>query len=71
MNEAFQLTLREREVLGQLIHAETNRDTARLLSISAKTVGRKLENSYRKLGVPSWAAPAIKSLRSGIAGSRD
>ncbi|WP_299479762.1 helix-turn-helix transcriptional regulator [uncultured Roseibium sp.] len=69
--EEFQLTLREREVLGQLIHGKTNKEIARLLAISPKTVDRHLENCYRKLGVTSRAAAAIKALRSGIAGSRD
>lgn len=69
--EEFQLTLREREVLGELIHGKSNKEIARLLTISPKTVGRHLENCYRKLGVTSRAAAAIKALRSGIAGSRD
>ena len=62
----YQITQREREVLGHLIHGKSNKEIARILSISPKTVGRHLENSYRKLGVTTRAAAAIKALKSGL-----
>ena len=62
----YKITQREREVLGHLIQGKSNKEIARIMSISPKTVGRHLENSFRKLDVTTRAAAAIKALRSGL-----
>ena len=53
------LTEREIEVLRLVARGRTNRDVAAQLSISAKTVGRHVENIYAKAGVGSRAAAAL------------
>lgn len=53
------LTDREIEVLRVLCRGNTNREAADLLFISAKTVGRHIENIYAKIGVSSRAAAAV------------
>jgi HD-GYP domain-containing protein (c-di-GMP phosphodiesterase class II) len=53
------LSDREVEVLRLLARGSTNRDVSTRLSISAKTVGRHVENIYAKAGVRSRAAAAL------------
>ena len=53
------LTDREVEVLRLIARGASNRDVAERLVISAKTVGRHVENLYRKIGVSSRAAAAV------------
>ncbi|HSL64865.1 MAG TPA: HD domain-containing phosphohydrolase, partial [Gaiellaceae bacterium] len=53
------LTDREVEVLRLLARGRSNREVASELVISPKTVGRHVENLYRKLGVSSRAAAAV------------
>jgi HD-GYP domain-containing protein (c-di-GMP phosphodiesterase class II) len=53
------LTDREVEVLRLLARGLRNRDLARDLSISPKTVGHHVEHIYQKLGVSSRAAAAM------------
>jgi DNA-binding CsgD family transcriptional regulator len=53
------LTDREVEVLRLVARGKTNRQVAQLLVVSPKTVGRHVENLYRKLGVSSRAAAAV------------
>lgn len=62
----FDITQREREVLTNLIRGKSNKEIARALSISPKTVGTHLENCYRKMGVTTRAAAAIKALDAGL-----
>jgi len=50
------LTPRERQVLGWLATGRTNRDIAKGLSISEKTVARHVANIFQKLGLSSRAA---------------
>lgn len=52
------LTMRETEVIGCLASGATNREIARALVISDKTVARHLANIYDKLGVTSRTAAA-------------
>ena len=52
------LTKREVEVLAGIAAGASNRDVAKQLFISEKTVGRHLANIYVKLGVSSRTAAA-------------
>ncbi|WP_026549178.1 LuxR family transcriptional regulator [Arthrobacter sp. Br18] len=52
------LTPREKEVLAAVTSGTSNRDVARLLFISEKTVGRHLANIFVKIGVTSRTAAA-------------
>jgi HD-GYP domain-containing protein (c-di-GMP phosphodiesterase class II) len=53
------LTDREVEVLRLISRGRSNREVAEGLFISPKTVGRHVENLYRKIGVSSRAAAAV------------
>jgi HD-GYP domain-containing protein (c-di-GMP phosphodiesterase class II)/DNA-binding CsgD family transcriptional regulator len=53
------LTDREVEVLRLIARGRSNREVAARLVLSPKTVGRHVENLYRKIGVSSRAAAAV------------
>ena len=53
------LTEREVDVLRLIARGRSNKEVAAALVISPKTVGRHVENLYRKLGVSSRAAAAV------------
>jgi HD-GYP domain-containing protein (c-di-GMP phosphodiesterase class II) len=53
------LTAREVEVLRLLARGLTNKETARRLDISPKTVGRHVESIYSKIGASTRAAAAL------------
>jgi DNA-binding NarL/FixJ family response regulator len=53
------LTDREIEVLCLICRGRTNKEVAASLHLSAKTVGRHVENLYAKIGVNSRAAAAV------------
>jgi HD-GYP domain-containing protein (c-di-GMP phosphodiesterase class II) len=53
------LTDREIEVLSLIARGRTNKEVATTLHLSAKTVGRHVENVYTKIGVNSRAAAAV------------
>jgi HD-GYP domain-containing protein (c-di-GMP phosphodiesterase class II)/DNA-binding CsgD family transcriptional regulator len=53
------LTDREVEVLRLIARGRSNREVAQQLFIAPKTVGRHVENLYRKVGVSSRAAAAV------------
>jgi HD-GYP domain-containing protein (c-di-GMP phosphodiesterase class II)/DNA-binding CsgD family transcriptional regulator len=57
------LTEREKDVLTNLARGLSNKEIARALGISPKTAGSHVENIYRKLGVNSRAAAALKAVR--------
>jgi len=57
-----ELTDREVEVLRLIARGRSNRDVAERLVISPKTVGRHVENLYRKIGVSSRAAAAVYAM---------
>ena len=61
------LTEREVEVLRLVAVGKTNREIARDLTLSEKTVARHLSNIFAKLGVPSRAAATAFALREGLA----
>lgn len=60
------LTDREGEVLGLVAAGRSNREVARTLVISEKTVSRHLANIFTKLGVPSRTAAAAWAHEHGV-----
>jgi DNA-binding NarL/FixJ family response regulator len=60
------LTVREVEVLRLVAAGKTNREVARELHLSEKTVGRHLENVFAKLGVRSRAAAVAFAVEHGL-----
>jgi HD-GYP domain-containing protein (c-di-GMP phosphodiesterase class II)/DNA-binding CsgD family transcriptional regulator len=60
------LTDREVEVLRLIARGRSNREVAERLVISPKTVGRHVENLYRKIGVSSRAAAAVFAMEQRL-----
>ncbi len=60
------LTDREVEVLRLIARGRSNRDVAAALVVSPKTVGRHVENLYRKIGVRSRAAAAVFAMEHDL-----
>lgn len=60
------LTDREVEVLRLIARGWSNREVAERLFISAKTVGRHVENVYAKVGVSSRAAAALFAMENRL-----
>jgi DNA-binding CsgD family transcriptional regulator len=60
------LTPREVEVLRLLARGLSNKEIARLLSITPKTVGNHAEHIYAKIDAPSRAAAAFFAMREGL-----
>lgn len=60
------LTEREVEVLRLIARGVSNREAARELTLSVKTVGRHVENIYNKIGVSTRAGAAIFSMEHGL-----
>ncbi len=61
------LSLRERQVLSQIIMGRTNRDIADALEISIKTVEKHVSSILDKCDLPSRTAVAVLALQSGLA----
>ena len=61
------LTEREAQVLAQVAAGASNRDVARALVISEKTVARHLSNIFTKLGVSSRTQAAAFAFEHGLA----
>ena len=59
LSEAFDLTLREAEVLYWLSLGKTNRDIGAILSLSARTVNKHLEQIFQKMGVDNRTSAAV------------
>ena len=60
------LSDREVEVLRLIARGSSNREVAKRLFISPKTVGRHVENLYTKIGVSSRAAAAVFAMEHGL-----
>ncbi|MEP6600108.1 MAG: HD domain-containing phosphohydrolase [Actinomycetota bacterium] len=60
------LSDRELEVLRLIARGRSNREVARLLVLSPKTVGRHVENLYAKIGVRSRAAAALFAMENRL-----
>ena len=60
------LTDREVEVLRLIARGRSNREVAERLFISAKTVGRHVENVYAKIRVSSRAAAALFAMEHDL-----
>jgi HD-GYP domain-containing protein (c-di-GMP phosphodiesterase class II)/DNA-binding CsgD family transcriptional regulator len=62
------LSDREIEVLRLIARGRTNKEVAASLSLSAKTVGRHVENIYAKIGASSRAAAAVFAMEHRLLG---
>jgi DNA-binding CsgD family transcriptional regulator len=60
----FRLSRREAEVLHEIAQGRSNEDIAHALAISLSTVKTRLENVYRRLGVPTRTAAALRVLKT-------
>jgi len=63
------LTAREREVLSLVARGKSNREIARMLSISEKTVKNHVSNLLHKLGADRRTQAAIWAISQGLSGS--
>jgi DNA-binding NarL/FixJ family response regulator len=63
---ATDLTAREREVLAELARGRSNREIARTLSLSEKTVKTHVSAILGKLGVHDRTQAALRAVRSGL-----
>jgi DNA-binding NarL/FixJ family response regulator len=61
------LTAREREVLAELAKGRSNREIARALNVSEKTVKAHVSSVLSKLGVQDRTQAALLAVRHGIA----
>jgi DNA-binding response OmpR family regulator/DNA-binding CsgD family transcriptional regulator len=59
LEKEFALTARESEVLYWLSMGKTNRDIAQILSLSARTVNKHLEQVFQKMGVDNRTSAAV------------
>ena len=60
------LTTREVEVLRLLARGDTNKDIARTLYVSHRTVGHHLQHIYRKLGVTTRAGATLFGMQHDL-----
>lgn len=61
--DMFGLTAREAEVLVWLSRGKTNRDIGQILTLSARTVNKHLEQIFHKLGVDNRTSAAVMADR--------
>lgn len=62
LSKAFQITLREAEVLLWLTHSKSNKEIAQILELSPRTVNKHLEQIFIKLGIENRTAAATKAV---------
>jgi HD-GYP domain-containing protein (c-di-GMP phosphodiesterase class II) len=60
------LTAREVEVLARLVRGISNKQIARDLGITARTVGSHVEHIYSKIGVSTRGAAALYAMNHGL-----
>ena len=58
-------TRRESEILAWVTTGKTDSETARILGISSRTVSHTLARIYRKLGVETRVAAAMRAAKAG------
>src|SRR4029079_6774500 len=63
------LTDREVEVLRLVSRGLTNKEAARKLKVSARSVGQHLAHAYEKIGVTTRAGAAMFAMKNGIVGA--
>jgi DNA-binding NarL/FixJ family response regulator len=63
---ASPLTARERDVLREIAEGRSNREIARSLSLSEKTVKTHVSNVLMKLGVADRTQAALLAVRRGL-----
>jgi DNA-binding NarL/FixJ family response regulator len=63
---ASPLTARERDVLAEIAQGRSNREIARALSLSEKTVKTHVSNVLMKLGVADRTQAALLAVRRGL-----
>jgi DNA-binding NarL/FixJ family response regulator len=64
------LTAREIEVLPLLASGLSNKDIARRLGVSPRTVGHHVAHIYAKIGVSTRSAATLFALHHGLMGER-
>ena len=64
------LTDREVEVLGLVARGHTNKDVARALGITAKTVAHHVAHIYDKAGCRSRAGATLFAIEHGLVSAR-
>ncbi|MBV9580573.1 MAG: response regulator transcription factor [Chloroflexi bacterium] len=67
LERTLPLTERQLAVIELVAQGRSNRDIAKALMLSEKTVGRHLENLFDRLGVSSRSAAAAWAVRAGLA----
>jgi len=60
---AFDISLREAEVLLWLTHGKSNKEIAEILQLSPRTINKHLEQIFEKLGIENRTAAATMSVR--------
>ena len=63
--EGRRLTRRDREIIAALLRGAANKEIARALSISTRTVERHIGNVYTKIGAHNRAQATAYAFRHG------
>ena len=66
MTDTFNLTSREVQILQHMLAGKTNKDIARDMAISEKTVEFHLDRIYTKTGARTRLLAGIWALQNGI-----